>query len=83
MSSRNIFEGAFKYSLFAPLIVDERYMDVPEHLVLKAKGIRVMNSLRRVQEEMATEFDALIYLHIVSLRIPLKSNTDKDTLVFI
>ena len=44
MSSRNIFEEAFKYSLFAPLIVDEMYMDVPEHLALKAKGIRMMNS---------------------------------------
>jgi len=45
MSDKNLFEETFKYSLFAPLIVDERYMYVPEHLALKAKGIRMMNSL--------------------------------------
>mgnify|MGYP000409703317 CR=1 FL=1 len=46
-------------------------MDVPEHLVPKAKGIKIMNSLKCVQEEMATEFDILVYIYADSLLIRL------------
>jgi len=61
------FELVFKYSLFAPIIVDPRWPEVPERLRLLVKAHRMASAVKCVEEEMATEFEALVYLHTASL----------------
>ena len=70
MEDDKMFSDALMYGIIAPLIVDQRWPEVPEDLKLKAKAYRMFQSLQCVKEEMATEFDALIYLHTASLAQP-------------
>jgi hypothetical protein len=70
---KDIYFKALVYGLFAPAVVDRRWMEVPEHLKILGKGHRMLNSLQCVRDEIATEFDALIYLHTASLSVPFNT----------
>ena len=64
------FEKALIYGICAPIIADPRWQNIPKELKELAFIQRLGNSLKCVEEEKATEFDALIYLHTASLSVP-------------
>ena len=68
--SEKLLLDAIAYGVFAPLIVDPRWSEVNENLVLKAKAIRMLETHMCIEKEIATEFDALIYLHTASMCVP-------------
>jgi len=70
MKEKVAFELAMSYAILAPTIVDPRWPEVPEHLKLKAKAIRTLKAPECIKEQLSTEFDALVYLHTVSLCVP-------------
>jgi len=69
-----IFVRALEYALFAPFVGTPEWKDLlkDEELQFQAKLHRLANSLKIIQEEKATEFEALLYLHTASLTAPLK-----------
>jgi len=69
-----LFIDAVAYGILAPTIIDSRWPKVNQDLILKAKAIRMIEAPKCLKEEMATEFDALVYIHTVSLCIPLSKH---------
>ena len=65
------FNDALAYALLSPIVVDPRWPEVPEHLRHKALMYRILLAPKCLEEEMSTEFDALVYLHTASLSVPL------------
>jgi len=60
------------YGLKAPIVVCPGQEDlVPERLKDMATPIRLAKATECLEQEMATEFDALIYLHTVSVAVPM------------
>lgn len=70
----DIFAKAIEYALFAPFVGTPEWKDLlrDEELKFQAKLHRLANSLKIIQEEKATEYEALLYLHTASLTAPLK-----------
>jgi len=70
----DIFVRAVEYALFAPFVGTPEWKDLlrDEELKFQAKLHRLANSLKIIQEEKATEYEALLYLHTASLTAPLK-----------
>jgi len=67
----NNMEKWVAYSLFAPIIVDPRWTDLPEELVKKATLHRMAKVASGDFSEKATDYEAMVYLHTVSLAQPL------------
>jgi len=62
------------YGLFAPIVVYQGNEILPEYLKVLSKGHRMFNSINCVEQKIATEFDALIYLHTASLAVPFSTD---------
>lgn len=71
MKKNDKFNDALAYALLSPTIVDPRWPEIPEHLRHKALMYRILLAPKCVEEQMSTEFDALVYLHTASLSVPL------------
>lgn len=71
VAREDIFAKAIEYALFAPLVGWQDLLK-DEELQFQAKLHRLANSLKIIQEEKATEYEALLYLHTTSLTAPLK-----------
>lgn len=69
----DIYFKALAYGLFAPTVVDKRWMQIPEYLNNLAKCHRILNSLQCVNDKIATEFDALVFLYTASLCVPFNT----------
>ena len=63
-------EKVIEYAILSPIVVDPRWTDIPENLKFKAFMYRLLEAPECVETEMATEFDALVYLHTASLSVP-------------
>ena len=70
---RDVYYRSLVYGLLAPAVVDKRWKDVPEQLKILGKAHRMAKSLECVQNEIATEFDALIFLYTASLCVPFNT----------
>ena len=71
MKKNDKFNDVLMYALLSPTIVDPRWPETPESLKFKALMHRILLAPKCVEERMATEFDALVYIHTVSLCVPL------------
>ncbi|OYT30511.1 MAG: hypothetical protein B6U95_00260 [Thermofilum sp. ex4484_82] len=58
------------YGILSPTIVDRRWMEVPEDLLVLARIYRIGFAPIVLQEEMSTEFDAFVYLYTASFAVP-------------
>jgi len=70
---KDLIFKSLAYGLLAPVVVDKRWNEISENLKILAKGHRMMQSMNCVTARLATEFDALVYLHTASLCVPFNT----------
>ena len=74
----SIFDDTIMYSIMAPLIVDQRWPEIPDDLKFQAKAPKIAEALKCIQQEMVTVDRSVTDVTYTSIQsLPIKKLKDK------